>query len=233
MRTKEKAKTLDPLLDWIPDQVGDKRRGQASRMTERDRGKSKDPGSSITNVEDDRRKEHRLLRGMIVGLRLRLTRPSVIPVLLLSFLRKQESRVVALRTKEKAKTLDPLLDWIHSLIGSPIRSGTSVEDDRKRQRKKQRPWILYLTGSLPCLDPRSGRGQASGTSVEDDRRKEHRLLRGMIVGLRLRLTRPTRLSGPRGGGVGVAAAASARRVSPARVKMMTANVRGYETLMQK
>ena len=31
---KKKEKTLDPLLDWIPDQVGDKRRGQASRMTE-------------------------------------------------------------------------------------------------------------------------------------------------------------------------------------------------------
>ena len=33
------------------------------------------------------------------------------------------------REKAKATTLDPLLDWIHSLIGSPIRSGTSVEDD--------------------------------------------------------------------------------------------------------
>ena len=34
---KTKEKTLDPLLtnvDWIPDQVGDRRRGQASRMTE-------------------------------------------------------------------------------------------------------------------------------------------------------------------------------------------------------
>ena len=37
--------------------------------------------------------------------------PSVIPALLLSFLRKQESRVVACE-KEKATTLDPLLDWI-------------------------------------------------------------------------------------------------------------------------
>ena len=44
------------------------------------------------------------------------------------------------KAEEKAKALDPLLDWIHSLIGSPIRSGTtSVEDDRKRQRKKQNP----------------------------------------------------------------------------------------------
>ena len=34
---KEKTKILDPLLDWIPDQVGDRRRGQASRMTEGDK----------------------------------------------------------------------------------------------------------------------------------------------------------------------------------------------------
>ena len=56
--------------------------------------------------------------------------PSIIPAPLLSFLRKQESRVVACK-KEKAKTLDPLLDWIHSLIGSPIRSGTGVGDKRQ------------------------------------------------------------------------------------------------------
>ena len=70
------------------------------------------------------------------------------------------------KAEEKAKALDPLLDWIHSLIGSPIRSGTasgtSVEDDRKRQRKKQKPWILYLTGS-PI---RSGTASRSGTSVD-------------------------------------------------------------------
>ena len=34
---KEKATTLDPFFDWIPDQVGDRRRGQASRMTEKTR----------------------------------------------------------------------------------------------------------------------------------------------------------------------------------------------------
>ena len=36
-----------------------------------------------------------------------------------------------LRKTGEIKTLDSLLDWIHSLIGSPIRSGTSVENDRK------------------------------------------------------------------------------------------------------
>ena len=33
--------------------------------------------------------------------------------------------------KTKEKTLDPLLDWIHSLTGSPIRSGTGVGDKRR------------------------------------------------------------------------------------------------------
>ena len=33
--------------------------------------------------------------------------------------------------EDKDKTLDPLLDWIHSLIGSPIRSGTGVGDKRR------------------------------------------------------------------------------------------------------
>ena len=32
---------LDPLLDWIPDQVEDRRRGQASRMTEKEKVKAK------------------------------------------------------------------------------------------------------------------------------------------------------------------------------------------------
>ena len=35
------------------------------------------------------------------------------------------------RVRKKEKTLDPLLDWILYLTGSPIRSGTSVGDKRR------------------------------------------------------------------------------------------------------
>ena len=54
---------------------------------------------------------------------------------LLPFCHSCESRnpglVFVACEQEKAKTLDPLLDWIHSLIGSPIRSGTGVGDKRR------------------------------------------------------------------------------------------------------
>ena len=126
---------------WILYLTGSPIRSGTSVEDDRKRQrKSKDPGSSITNVEDDRRKEHRLLCGMIVGLRLRLTRPSVIPVLLLSFLfsfcHSCESRNPESLPCERRKKQKP---WILYLTGSPIRSGTSVEDDRKRQRKSKDP----------------------------------------------------------------------------------------------
>ncbi len=94
---QEKATTLDPCrLPGSPirssiTNVEDRRRGQASRMTE---GRD----SFFCHSCESRN-----------------------PV---SFSSQTQA-------KTKDKTLDPLLDWIHSLTGSPIRSGTSVGDKRR------------------------------------------------------------------------------------------------------
>ena len=57
LRTEEKEKPLDPLLNWIPDQVEDKRRGQASRMTEGENEDDREGKTGMTegNIENGQR----------------------------------------------------------------------------------------------------------------------------------------------------------------------------------
>ena len=66
----------------------------------------------------------------ILRLRLRMTAPPH-PCPLPRGKGGKRHEMTRLRKTGEIKTLDSLLDWIHSLIGSPIRSGTNVENDRK------------------------------------------------------------------------------------------------------
>ena len=81
------------------------------------------------------------------------------------------------QTKEKAKTLDPLLDWIHSLTGSRSgrgqASGTSVEDDREGKGEDDRRGEGEDDRGGKSEDRGRRRKQKDGssiTNVEDDRR---------------------------------------------------------------